>query len=58
LVDGFRKLSLRFRGSKTEAPVGLVVDGHADGTVGVFVTVIMVMERLTQEGEEEEKDEE
>jgi len=33
------------------------MDGDADGAVGVLCAVIMVMERFTQEGEEEEKDE-
>jgi hypothetical protein len=54
LVDGFRQLPLDFRWSISEARIGLVMDGHADGTVRVFIAVIMVMERLTQEGEEQE----
>ncbi len=58
LVDGFRKISLDFRRSKGKASIGLMMnDGHADGAVGVIVTVIMVMERFSQKGEEEETDE-
>jgi hypothetical protein len=33
------------------------MDGDADGAVGVLCAVIMVMERFSQEREEEEKDE-
>ena len=34
-----------------------MVDGDADGAVGVVIAVIVVMERFPQEGEKEETDE-
>jgi hypothetical protein len=30
------------------------MDGHADGAVGVVIAVIVVMERFSQKGEEQE----
>ena len=56
MVDGFRQLSLNFRWSKSEARIGLVMDGHADGAVRVLVAVIVVMEGFSKEGEEQEAD--
>ena len=49
---------MNFRLGEGEAGIGLVMDdGHADGTIRVIIAVIVVMERLTEEGEEEEGDE-
>ena len=57
LVDGFRKLSLDFRRGESKARIGLMMnDGHADWAVGVLVAVIVVMERFSKKGKEEEKD--
>jgi hypothetical protein len=42
--------------TKCEARVGLMMYGHANGTVRVVIAVVMVMERGSQNGEEQEKD--
>jgi hypothetical protein len=50
---------LNFSWGKSEASIGLMMNyGHADGAVRVVIAVIMVMERCTQKGEEQETDKE
>lgn len=58
MVDSFTQLLLNFKWSVSEARIGFVMDdGHADWAVGVLRAVIMVMERFSQKGEEEEANE-
>ena len=55
-IGSFRKLPLYFRWGARESGVGLVMGGDADGAFGMIASVIVVMERLPQKGEEKKTD--